>query len=146
MECRAKKILKYGENNYRNGSPCRDIRGYGNKRMYNTEHSEISALKQLKYISKRGRKNPISIDLIVIRLTNSCQGESKRVTTSNMCLKCIEGAIKIPPKYGYRIRNVVYSNSKGKFEKISLKKLKKMENHHVSRFYKRAGFARCSCK
>ena len=137
--CIGKKVLKYGENSYRNGTPNR------RNDKINTEHSEIAALKQLKYVSKRGkdRKNRSrrkkklkNIDLVVIRINKS----GTRLGVSNMCEKCVIGAATIPQKHGYRIKNVIYSNSDGTFTKAKLTDLVHSNHQHISRFYRNNGY------
>jgi hypothetical protein len=142
--CVGKKVLKYGENNYRNGTPS------GENNTVNTEHSEIAALKQLKYATRRGkdrknnnrrRKKFTNIDIIVIRINKT----GTRLGVSNMCERCVIGAATIPQQYGFRIKNVVYSNADGTFTKAKLADLIHSDNQHISKFYRENGYTSCLC-
>ena len=137
-------MVKYGENNYRNGTP------NGRNASINTEHSEIAALKQLKYVTRRGkdRKNKSrrgkkfkNLDLVVIRINKS----GTHLGVSNMCERCVIGAATIPQKYGYRIKNVIYSNSDGSFSKAKLADLVHDDHQHISKFYRENGYTSCLC-
>ena len=121
-----KNILAYGENHYNSSTP-------------GSEHVEICAIKQLKMISRRS-KHLKTIDLIVIRITNG-----SRLGVSKMCEKCVIGAATLPQKYGYRIRNIIYSNRDGGFTKIKLAELVHSNNNYISKFYRINGYKSCLC-
>lgn len=125
--CHLKNILAYGENHYNISTP-------------GSEHAEICALKQLRTISRRS-KHLKSIDLIVIRITNG-----SKLGVSKMCEKCVIGAATIPQKYGYRIRNVIYSNDQGGFTKVKLAELVHSSDNYISKFYRTSGYKSCLCK
>lgn len=86
-------------------------------------HAEYDALTKL--IPIRRKKNLESINLLVVRLSSK-----NKIQSSKPCFNCIETMQKFPPKIGYKIVNVYYSNSEGDIIKTNLKSLNEEEKHY----------------
>jgi hypothetical protein len=72
----------------------------------------------------------MNVNILVIRIS----GKNK-LQSSKPCVNCIEIMKSLPPKLGYNIQNVFYSNDNGDIVKSSLTKLDNEEKHY-SRFYR----------
>jgi tRNA(Arg) A34 adenosine deaminase TadA len=70
-------------------------------------HAEADALYKLK--SNPNKKNPIPINILVIRVT-----KTNVLQTSKPCALCIEKLKRIPPLKGYRLDNIYYSQEPDK--------------------------------
>ena len=55
---------------------------------------------------------------------------------SKPCASCLHHMTHLPPKYGFQIKNVVYSNGEGELVKIKLSHLKQQKNY-VSSYFRR---------
>ena len=86
-------------------------------------HAEYDALTKL--IPIRRKKNLESINLLVVRLSSK-----NKIQSSKPCFNCIETMQKFPPKIGYKIVNVYYSDSNGDITKTNLKTLDEEEKHY----------------
>lgn len=111
------KILTFGVNQMG------DIEG--NTPGFHAEWDAISKLIPLK--PKRKLEN---INIIVVRLSSK-----NKIQSSKPCSNCIDNMIKFPPKKGYRIQNIYYSDLFGNIIKKTLNTLEKEERHY-SRFYR----------
>ena len=59
-----------------------------------------------------------------------------KIQSSKPCFNCIETMKKFPPKIGYKIDNVYYSDSNGDITKTNLKNLDEEEKHY-SHYFRR---------
>ena len=92
-------------------------------------HAECDAITKLAPLKRK--KKPKCINILVIRLSTK-----NKIQSSKPCSNCIEKMKTLPPKKGYVIQNVYYSNAEGEIEKSSLDDLEKEERHY-SRFYRK---------
>jgi cytidine deaminase len=92
-------------------------------------HAEYDAIRKLAPLKRQ--KRLVNINILVIRLS----GKNK-LQSSKPCANCIETMKQLPPKLGYNIKNVYYSNDDGSIIKTSLIQLDNEEKHY-SRFYKK---------
>lgn len=92
-------------------------------------HAEYDAIRKL--LPLRRNKRLVNVNILVIRLS----GKNK-LQSSKPCAICIETMKKFPPKLGYNIQNVFYSNDNGDIVRTSLMQLDNEEKHY-SRFYKK---------
>ena len=91
-------------------------------------HAECDALSKL--IPLKPRKKLENINILVIRLSTK-----NKIQSSKPCSNCIETMINLPPKKGYKVQNIYYSDMFGEIVKTSLNTLEKEERHY-SRFYR----------
>lgn len=112
------RILSYGMNQMG------DI--YGNNPGVHAECDAISKLIPLK-----PKKKLENINILVIRLSTK-----NKIQSSKPCSNCIETMKNLPPKKGYKIQNIYYSDMSGDIIKTTLNTLEKEERHY-SRFYKK---------
>jgi len=94
-------------------------------------HAECDGLSKL--IPRRHNKRLETINILVIRLS----GKNK-LQSSKPCVNCIEMMKNVPPKMGYIIKNIYYSNTNGDIIKTNLKTLDSEEKHY-SRCSRRGG-------
>jgi cytidine deaminase len=92
-------------------------------------HAECDAISKL--IPLKPKKKLENINILVIRLSTK-----NKIQSSKPCSNCIETMIKLPPKKGYKIQNIYYSDGFGNIVKTTLTTLEK-EERHFSKFYKR---------
>ena len=92
-------------------------------------HAECDAISKL--IPLKPRKKLENINLLVIRLSTK-----NKIQCSKPCYNCIETMKNLPPKIGYKINNIYYSESNGNIVKTTIKSLEKEEKHY-SQFYRR---------
>lgn len=92
-------------------------------------HAECDAISKL--IPLRPKKHLEQINLLVIRLSSK-----NKIQSSKPCSNCIETMSKLPPKKGYKIQNVYYSDGFGNIVKTSLASLEKEEERHYSKYYR----------
>ena len=105
------------------------INRYDNVRNEGTTHAEINAINNLIPHSAN-KKNPIKIDLLVIRTSNT-----GKIGMSKPCIKCIIDLSILPQKKGYVLKNIYYSDSNGSIIKTNLKSLIETKDFHISRYY-----------
>jgi hypothetical protein len=98
----------------------------GNKPGIHAEHDAINKLKPLNI-----KKKLVAINLLVVRFS-----KNNKIGNSKPCANCILMMRSFPPKKGYKIRNIYYSDDCGNIVKSSLNILEKEEQHY-SRFYRR---------
>jgi cytidine deaminase len=91
-------------------------------------HAECDAISKL--IPLKPKKKLENINILVIRLSTK-----NKIQSSKPCSNCIETMINLPPKKGYRVQNIYYSDMFGDIVKTSLNTLEKEERHY-SRFYR----------
>ena len=91
-------------------------------------HAECDAISKL--ISLKPKKKLENINILVIRLSTK-----NKIQSSKPCSNCIDTMIKLPPKKGYKIQNIYYSDGFGNILKTTLNTLEKEERHY-SKFYK----------
>jgi hypothetical protein len=92
-------------------------------------HAEQNALLKLKPI--KIKKKLGLIDLLVVRFS-----KTTKIQSSKPCNTCIKIMNDIPPKKGYKIQNIYYSDTDGNIVKTNLFKLMNTEQHY-SRFYRK---------
>ena len=92
-------------------------------------HAECDAISKL--IPLKPKKKLENINLLVIRLSTK-----NKIQCSKPCYNCIETMKNLPPKIGYKINNIYYSESNGNIVKTTIKALEKEEKHY-SQFYRR---------
>ena len=93
-------------------------------------HAEHNALLKLKPI--KIKKKLESIDLLVVRFS-----KTTKIQSSKPCNNCIKIMNDNPPKRGYKIQNIYYSDSDGNIVKTNLSDLMNTEQHY-SRYYRRS--------
>ena len=86
-------------------------------------HAECDALSKL--IPLKPRKKLENINLLLIRLSTK-----NKIQCSKPCYNCIETMKNLPPKIGYKINNIYYSDSTGNIVKTTIKALEKEEKHY----------------
>jgi len=86
-------------------------------------HAECDAISKL--IPLKPRKKLENINLLVIRLSTK-----NKIQCSKPCYNCIETMKNLPPKIGYKINNIYYSDSTGNIVKTTIKALEKEEKHY----------------
>ena len=119
---RVLNVLSYGTNIY-------DIsRGGG------STHAEANAINNLPSRPKN-RKHLKKINIIVIRTSNT-----GKIGMSKPCIKCILDMTTLPPRKGYIIKDVSYSDSTGEIITTSLNNLISNGDFHVTRYYKTHNF------
>jgi len=92
-------------------------------------HAETDALTKLKPL--RCDKKLKFINILVIRLS-----KKNNLQSSKPCINCINTMRILPPKKGYSIQYIYYSDNEGNIVKTTLENLEKEEKHY-SRFYRR---------
>ncbi len=92
-------------------------------------HAECDAISKL--IPLKLKKKLENINIIVIRLSTK-----NKIQSSKPCSNCIETMINLPPKKGYKVQNIYYSDVFGDIVKTSLNTLEKEERHY-SKFYRK---------
>lgn len=107
---------------------------YDNCRGVGTTHAEANAINNLPSRPKN-RKHLKKINILVIR--TSLTG---KIGMSKPCIKCIIDMMTLPPKRGYIIKNISYSDTSGNIISTSLKNLVDEGEFHVTRFYKTHNF------
>jgi hypothetical protein len=90
-------------------------------------HAEYDAIRKL--LPLRRKKRLVSINILVIRVS----GKNK-LQSSKPCVNCINTMKTLPPKLGYKIEDIYYSNNNEEIVKSSIKILESEEPHY-SRFY-----------
>lgn len=110
-------ILSYGINQM---GDCKGI-----KAGIHAEHDSIRKLLPLKR-----KKRLENINLLVIRLS----GKNK-LQLSKPCINCINMMKTLPPKLGYKIKDIYYSNENGDIVKSSIKNLEN-ELPYYTRYYR----------
>ncbi len=91
-------------------------------------HAECDAISKL--IPLKPKKHLEHINILVIRISTK-----NKIQSSKPCSNCIETMIKMPPKKGYKIQNIYYSDGFGNIIKTTLNSLEKEERHY-SKFYR----------
>ena len=86
-------------------------------------HAECDAISKL--IPLKPKKKLENINLLVIRLSTK-----NKIQCSKPCYNCIETMKNLPPKIGYKINNIYYSDSTGNIVKTTIKALEKEEKHY----------------
>ena len=86
-------------------------------------HAECDAISKL--IPLKPRKKLENINLLVIRLS-----PKNKIQCSKPCYNCIKTMKNLPPKIGYKIKNIYYSDSNGNIVKTTIKALEKEEKHY----------------
>ena len=86
-------------------------------------HAECDGLSKL--IPRRHKKRLETINILVLRLS----GKNK-LQSSKPCINCIETMKSMPPKMGYIIKNIYYSDSNGNIIKTNLNSLDAEEKHY----------------
>lgn len=94
-------------------------------------HAEYDAISKLKPLKTNKLKR---IDIIIVKIKLS-----GTLGISKPCEQCIKMLLYLPPKKGYKINKILYSDNEGKIIKTTLAKLNKEENKHITFFtrYKR---------
>lgn len=93
-------------------------------------HAECDAISKL--LPLRKKKHLEHINILVIRIS-----PKNKLQPSKPCNNCIESMIRLPPKKGYKIQNIYYSDSFGNIIKSSLNSLENSEEKHYSKFYRK---------
>ena len=91
-------------------------------------HAEHDAIRKLLPLKRKSRLE--NINLLVIRLSSK-----NKIQSSKPCINCINMMKKLPPKLGYKIQHIYYSNEEGNIVKTTLQNLENEEKHY-SRFYR----------
>ena len=90
-------------------------------------HAEHDALRKLMPL--RNKKKLESINILVIRVSSK-----NKIQPSKPCSDCIDKMILMPPKIGYNIKNIYYSDSGGSIVKTNLNTLDTEEKHYTKYF------------
>jgi cytidine deaminase len=99
------------------------------KGIYPGIHAECDALSKL--IPLKNTKKLQSINLLVIRIS-----PKNKIQSSKPCNNCIEQMKILPPKLGYKIETVYYSDAAENIVKTKLTALDLEEERHYSRYFK----------
>jgi cytidine deaminase len=115
------QFFAYGEN------VCRPPPG--TEKSIHAEHDAISKLPTLsEYRFKRHKKR---IDLLVIRASKTgCLGMSRP------CYHCLLLMTALPPKKGYQIHRIYYSDETGNIVEATLESLLREQTQHISKYYR----------
>lgn len=111
------------------------ILSYGVNKMGDSEglqpgiHAEYDAIRKL--LPLRRKRKLMNINIIVIRLS-----VKNKLQSSKPCINCINTMKTLPPKLGYKIVDIYYSNDNGEIIKSSIKNLDSEEPHYSS-FYRK---------
>lgn len=92
-------------------------------------HAEKDVLMKLPYLKLK--KRLMSINILVIRFS-----KTNKLQNSKPCCHCIREMELLPKRRGYKIQNILYSDSDGNIIKTSLRNLQE-EEQHLSRFYRK---------
>jgi cytidine deaminase len=92
-------------------------------------HAEHDAINKLRPIKRK--RHLQCINMLVIRIS-----KNNRLQNSKPCANCIEIMKTLPPRKGYKIKNLYYSNDNGELVKTTLKNLEN-EELHFSRFFRK---------
>ncbi len=111
-------ILSYGMNKYT------DIDG-----TMPSIHAEIDAILRLPSLYKK--KKLIKINLLVIRFL-----KSGKLASSKPCFNCITNMINIPPKKGYKIEDIYYSENNETIIKTNINKLLNEDKPYITSYYR----------
>lgn len=93
-------------------------------------HAECDAI--LKLMPLKNKKRLEIINMLVVRLSSK-----NKIQSSKPCINCIETMKTLPPKMGYKIDKIYYSDSDGNIIKTSLKMLDADESKHCSKYFRR---------
>ena len=93
-------------------------------------HAEHDAILKLLPLKRQKRLKHVSILVIRLSVKNKLQ-------SSKPCGNCIDIMKTLPIKFGYRIKDVYYSNNEGNIVKTNLNKLDNEEKHYSSFYRKR---------
>lgn len=86
-------------------------------------HAECDGLSKL--MPRRNKKRLETINILVLRLSSKNKFQS-----SKPCVNCIETMKIMPPKMGYVIKHIYYSDSDGSIIKTNLQSLDAEEKHY----------------
>jgi len=92
-------------------------------------HAEYSAIQKLDVLPKKKRLK--SVNLFVIRLSGN-----RKIQFSKPCAHCIHIMKTYPPKKGYQIKDILYSDINGNIVKTNLCELDNEETKHYSYSYR----------
>ncbi len=81
-----------------------------------TIHAEHDSINKLPYYTRQ--RSFCSINILVVRLS-----KNNKLGMSRPCKNCIRNMNILPPKKGYTIKDVYYSDSQGNIIKTTLNKL-----------------------
>ena len=83
-------------------------------------------------------------DLIVIKVSRT----GINIGMSKLCERCVLALDTLPKKIGFKIKNVIYSNSDGSLTKTTPNKLLNQKDHHVTKYYKNNNYkpTLCDCE
>lgn len=93
-------------------------------------HAEFNAIQNLLPLPIK--KHLKKINILVIKTTHT-----GKIGISKPCIKCIIDMCILPPKRGYQIKNVFYSDTDGNIHCQTLKQLLNSDDHHITRSYRR---------
>ena len=111
------------------------ILSYGVNKMGDSEglqpgiHAEYDTIRKL--LPLRRKRKLMNINIIVFRLS-----VKNKLQSSKPCINCINTMKTLPPKLGYKIEDIYYSNDNGEIIKSSIKNLESEEPHYSS-FYRK---------
>jgi cytidine deaminase len=116
MEAKNNKFipLSYGMNSFKHNG---------------TSHAESDAIRHL--IPRQKKKKNKNIDILVIKIT-----KQKQISISKPCFHCMLYLNKIPPKKGYKINNIYYSDHDGNIIESSFSFLC-CNTTHLSKYYRK---------
>jgi cytidine deaminase len=94
-------------------------------------HAEHNAIMKLR---SRDTKKLMSINIFVLK--TSMTGI---IGNSKPCAHCLDMMLNLPPKKGYRISNILYTNTEGNIEKKKLTELMN-DDIHISTLWVERGY------
>jgi tRNA(Arg) A34 adenosine deaminase TadA len=104
-----------------------------NHGMYGTFHAEIDVVRKLP--KRESNKKLMKVNLLVAKTSSThCLSDSKP------CIKCVNELMIYPQMYGYRIKKIYYTNSKGEIICRKLIDLIKDTDQHVTKCYREKGY------
>ena len=116
------KSLAYGENMYR-----------AHNTAYSSIHAEHNAILNLPTLPKKHHLK--KVDMIVIRTS-----KTGNLGMSRPCLNCLLRMRYMAPEKGYRVCNIIYSDTHGDVITSTLEKLLMDDSVCMSSFYRNSNF------
>ena len=89
-------------------------------------HAEHDAIRKLLPLKRKSRLE--NINILVIRLSSK-----NKIQSSKPCINCINMMKTLPPKLGYRIQHIYYSNEEGNIIKTTLQNLENEQSLEIDK-------------
>jgi cytidine deaminase len=109
------------------------INMYNCSKSTNSIHAEVNAIMKLPPLPRK--KNLKKIDILVIRTSST-----GKLGISKPCGKCLIDMYILPPKRGYIVKNIFYTDTDGNIINTTLKRLINSNNYHISQYHRHRNF------